>query len=153
ELDAELAKIVDAGLIHRNGSNFVFKHALIQDAAYQSLSKSRREQLHASLANALASGHPDHQLEILAHHYSEASLPREALPYWLKAGKQASDRSAIREAIGHADRALELLAGASTIPQQEKNEWEVRFLNLKGPCVMLLYGYGAQASQDIYERA
>ena len=110
-----LDQLVAAELIFRRGSPteplYAFKHALVQDAAYQSLLKSRRQQLHARVAEALEAGHAgegDAPPEILAHHLTEAGLLARALPAWLAAGERAWRRSAYQEAIAHLRRGLEI---------------------------------------------
>src|SRR5262249_23647739 len=84
----------------------------IQDAAYQSLLKSKRQQLHQHIAQVLVERFPESketQPELLAHHYTEAGLRDQAIPYWQKAGQRAVQRSASVEAISHLTKALELL--------------------------------------------
>jgi class 3 adenylate cyclase/predicted ATPase len=112
-----LAKLVDAGLLYQRGlppeSRYVFKHALIQDAAYESLLKTTRQHYHRQIAGALEARRDDATNtppELLAHHYTQAGLLEQALPYWQTAGEQAVLRSANVEAISHFTRALEMLA-------------------------------------------
>ena len=93
-------------------ATYVFKHALIQEAAYQSLLKSTRQQSHQRIAQVLEAQFADTvatQPELLAYHYTEAGLPAQALPYWQRAGERALERSANIEAIGHLTKGLELL--------------------------------------------
>ena len=110
-LRQELAKLVDAGLLFAKGApprcTYTFKHALIQDAAYQSLGKKRRQQFHRTIAEILEQQFPEvarTQPELVAHHYTEAGLTRQSISYWLAAGKRArrdrhtSKRSAISRA-------------------------------------------------------
>ncbi len=105
ELGAALARLVEAGLLFRQGvspqASYLFKHALVQDAAYGTLLRQARRELHMKIAAALAGGFPeiaDIQPEVLAHHYHEASLFRKAAEWRLKAGQRALRRSAFREA-------------------------------------------------------
>ena len=89
-----------------------FRHALIRDAAYESLLKGRRAQLHATIAGALEQSFSDlvaAQPEIVAHHFSEAGEPDKAITYWVRAGQLASLRSANAEAFSHLEKGLELL--------------------------------------------
>jgi predicted ATPase len=93
-------------------TTYLFKHALIQDTAYQSLLKSRRQQLHQQIARVLEERFTDikaTQPELLAHHYTEAGLVEQAIPYWQRAGQKALQRSALVEAIADLTKGLELL--------------------------------------------
>ena len=128
-LQSALRRLVDAGLLYQRGqppkSRYVFKHALIQDAAYESLLKTTRQQYHRQIAGALemrreqaASSPP----ELLAHHYTEAGLIEEAVPYWQSAGEQAVQRSANVEAVSHFTRGLELLRMAPDTPERARRE-------------------------------
>ena len=91
---------------------YVFKHALIQEAAYQSLLRSMRQQYHQRIAQVLEARFPDlceTQPELLAHHYTEAGLLAQAIPYWQQAGQRALRRSANVEAIAHLAKGLDVL--------------------------------------------
>src|SRR5207302_2178441 len=93
-------------------ATYIFKHALIQDAAYQSLLKSTRQQYHQRIAQVLEAQFPETaemRPELLAHHYTEAGFIEQAIPYWQRAGQQASERSAHLEAISHFTTGIELL--------------------------------------------
>jgi DNA-binding winged helix-turn-helix (wHTH) protein/predicted ATPase len=116
DLNAALARLVAAGLIFQRGSppeaTYAFKHALLQDAAYGSVLRGRRRQIHANIRRALEDRFPEiteAQPELLAFHCSEAGLVREAIDYWERAGRQAAERFASTEATGHFQRALKLL--------------------------------------------
>jgi class 3 adenylate cyclase/tetratricopeptide (TPR) repeat protein len=116
DLDAALERLTASGLISRRGTppdaTYSFKHALVQDAAYATLLKSRRQQLHASIAEALVARFPtmvESLPEVVAHHLTEAGLASEAIGYWRKAGQLASARSANREAAKFFERALSVL--------------------------------------------
>jgi hypothetical protein len=88
---------------HTPQATYIFKHALIQDTAYQSLLKSTRLQYHRQIAQVLVDRFPETvetQPELLAHHYTEAGLSAQAIPYWQQAGQRAIQRSANAEAIG-----------------------------------------------------
>src|SRR4029453_3845060 len=105
-VQAGLAQLVGAELLYQRGrppkATYRFKHALIQDAAYQSLLKSTRQQYHHRIAQILESRFAETaspQPELLAHHYTEAGLTAQALPYWQAAGQRALQRSANREAV------------------------------------------------------
>ena len=111
-----LGQLVDAELIYQRGllpqTTYLFKHALIQDTAYESLLKSARQQYHRQIARVLEERFPETQKtqpELLAHHYTEAGLVEQALPYWQQAGERASQHSANVESVGHFTKGLELL--------------------------------------------
>ena len=104
----ELGRLVEAELVYQRGllpqATYIFKHALIQDAAYESLLKSTRQQYHQRIAQVLEAQFPEMaeaQPELLAHHYTEAGLTEQAVHYWHKAGQSAIQRSAHVEAIAH----------------------------------------------------
>jgi predicted ATPase len=115
-LQRELARLVQAELLYQQGvpphATYTFKHALMQEAAYQSLLKRTRQQYHYRAAQVLearfadARAHP----ELLAHHYQEADRPNDAIAYWQLAGQQALQRSANAEAVAHLTAGLTLLA-------------------------------------------
>jgi class 3 adenylate cyclase/tetratricopeptide (TPR) repeat protein len=115
-LQRALEMLVEAEVLYRRGvvprAQFLFKHALIRDAAYESLLKSKRQQVHSRIARALKEEFADlaeTQPELVAHHYTEAGLTEEAIPYWQKAGEQALQRAAFPEAINYLTEALTLL--------------------------------------------
>src|SRR5437588_1709422 len=111
-----LAQFEQAELVFRDGEPpdavYSFKHALVRDAAYESLLKSRRHQLHAQIARALeerSAAIVASQPEIVAHHFTEAGLVDPAIDYWLKAGAKAFSLYANEDAVRFFDRALILL--------------------------------------------
>jgi predicted ATPase len=111
-----LQQLVAAEFLYQQGlppqATYRFKHALIQDAVYQSLLRSTRQQYHQRIAQVLEQRFPDiaaTQPELLAHHYTEAGLHAQAIPYWQKAGLRASERSAYMEALAHLTAGLSLL--------------------------------------------
>ena len=132
DLSAKIDLLVDSGLVFRRRSGeqdrFVFKHALVQDAAYESLLKSRRKDLHGRIAATLEQEFADKAgtlLELLAHHFSEAGLIESALQYWLKAGRQSAQQCAHAEAIAHLRRGLAIV---DTLPEgEEKVRHEIEF--------------------------
>jgi predicted ATPase len=98
KLHEGLARLEESELVFRRGTpphaTFTFKHALVRDAAYDSLLRSKRERIHAAIARAIAERFPEKaiaQPEVLAHHYSGAGLAEQAIGYWLKAGQQAAE--------------------------------------------------------------
>ena len=115
-LQRGLRQLVEAELVFQSGvppqARYLFKHALVQDTAYQSLLKSKRQQLHQEIAQVLEERFPETtetQPELVAHHYTEADRIEQAVPYWQKAGQRANQRSAYLEAIAHLTSGLELL--------------------------------------------
>src|SRR6266852_8730684 len=115
-LQRGLHQLVEAEFLYQQGlppqATYLFKHALIQDAAYQSLLRSTRQQHHQHIAQVLEARFPDiceTQPELLAHHYTEAGLMGQAIPYWQRAGQRALQRSAHVEAISHLTKGLEVL--------------------------------------------
>ena len=115
-LDAALDRLMEAELVYRSGTppraTYSFKHALVQDAAYESQLKSKRKLNHERIATVLERRFPDvaqGQPEVLARHYTEAELPEHAVRYWLSAGQRAVQRSANQEAIAHLERGLRLV--------------------------------------------
>ena len=120
ELRAALDRLAAAELVFARGeppeAGYSFKHALVRDAAYESLLKTRRQQLHARIARVLEERFPetaDAEPELLARHCTEAGLAEQAVDYWQRAGQQALARSATAEAVEHLTRGLEVLAGLS----------------------------------------
>jgi class 3 adenylate cyclase/tetratricopeptide (TPR) repeat protein len=108
-----LTQIEHAGLIFRRGEPpeaiYTFKHALVQDAAYESLLKSRRQVLHQRIAGALRDRFPtmvENEPEVVAHHFTQAGLTQAAVEWWAKAGERALDRSAYDEAVAHLEKAI-----------------------------------------------
>jgi predicted ATPase len=121
-LDKLLSQLVDAELVYQQGappsSSYAFKHALIQDAAYQSLLRGTRRALHARIVQVLEDGFPARvasEPEELARHCEEGGLVEKAIAYRWHAGTRATERCASAEAIGHLTRSIELL---STLPER-----------------------------------
>ena len=116
ELHGALGVLTEAGLVFRRGTapavSFLFKHALVQDVAYGTLLRARRQQLHAAIGRALVDQFPEQresQPELVAHHFMEAGQSDEAIGYWLQAGRRSAQRSAHREAASQLKRGLDLL--------------------------------------------
>ena len=157
-LRGELGKLVAAGLIFAKGTpprvTYTFKHALIQDAAYQSLVKKRRRQFHHTIAEKLLATFPDvaeTQPEVLAHHFAEAGESRRAVDYLLMAGKRAQARSAYREAISHFEKGLGLLAGMAESP--ERDRLELSFQIPLSTAITMASGWATPALRTIHARA
>ena len=148
KLGDALDQLVASELVFRRGTapeaTYSFKHALVQDAAYQSLLKSKRQQLHARIAEALEQDSPDlgeTQPEVLAQHLTDAGLAERAIPYWRRAGELAAGRSANLEAIAHLSKGLELVGTLPDTPEQLDEELALR-LAIGGPLIATK-GYAA----------
>jgi class 3 adenylate cyclase/tetratricopeptide (TPR) repeat protein len=149
-LHSAMATLVDAEVLYRRGvmpqAHYLFKHALIRDAAYESLLKSKRQQIHSRIARVLEEQFPETvqaQPELIAHHYTGAGLIAQAIPYWQKAGEQAVQRAAFPEAINYFAEGLTLLpegAGESDSDQRQHELGERR-------CNLLL-GMGEAQRRD-----
>jgi predicted ATPase len=157
-LQQGLAQLVDAELVYQRGlpprSRYIFKHALIQDAAYQSLLKSTRQQYHQRIAQVLAAQFPEiaeTQPELVAHHYTEAGLNAQAMGYWQRAGQQAIERSANLEAVSHLTKGLEVLQTLPATP--ERIQHELTFHIVLGTPLVATKGYGAAEVEQCYTRA
>jgi predicted ATPase len=131
-LQAGLQQLVEAELLYQRGrpprARYLFKHALIQDAAYASLLRSTRQQVHQQVARLLEERFPETvatQPELLAHHYTAAGHHESAFTYWRKAGEQAQARSAYAEAIAHLRQGLELLTALPDTPERLQHELDV----------------------------
>jgi len=126
-LQQALAKLVEAELLYQRGLppqvRYIFKHALVQDAAYQSLLKSTRQQVHQQIARVLEGQFPDTvetQPELVAHHYTEAGLGGQALPYWQRAGERAVQLPAYAEAVRFYHLALEALERQEPLDEAQR---------------------------------
>src|SRR6476660_3399400 len=153
-----LAKLEQAELVFRRGEPpeaiYSFKHALVRDAAYESLLKSRRQQLHGQIARTMEKKFPDivvRQPEIVAHHFTEAGLIEPAINYWLKAGHLALSRSANAAAVGH------LKQGLKQIPNIDdpilRNKWELLLQTSLGNSLRAIKGWSADSVKHAYTRA
>ena len=160
-LQAALDQLAEADLLFVDGAPptvaYRFKHALIQDAAYESLLKSRRQALHRRAAEALRDANAEP--EAIAHHFTEAGLDDAAIEWWGKAGDQALRRSAFQEAIAHlgkaiamADKAGETVRrapGGSAAPTQNLTQLHVAQAN----ALFATQGYGAPETTEAFARA
>ena len=156
ELQAALGQLVDAGLLFCRGAPphaaYLFKHALVQDAAYGTLLRGRRQELHGRVAGALETHFADlveRQPELLAHHLTAAGGTERAAHQWLKAGRHAAAQSAYLEAIAHLERGLGLLHSLPEGPDRDGCEIDLR-LALAG---CLLTARGAAAAKLPYMQA
>jgi predicted ATPase len=154
QLGDAIEQLVAAELVFRRGAapnaTYTFKHALVQETAYQSLLKSKRQELHARIARVLEerltdAGEPGP--ELLAQHLTDAGLAERALPYWRRAGERAAGRSANLEAIAHLSKGLEL---TGTVPNADE-ELALR-LAIGGPLIAIR-GYSVPEVERNYSRA
>jgi predicted ATPase/class 3 adenylate cyclase len=158
ELADALNQLVAAGLLFRHGqppeARYLFKHALVRDAAYESLLRSTRQQLHTRIATVLEERFADTaaaQPELVAHHFTEAGLHARAVDYWHKAGQCAIQRSAHVEAIAHLTKGLEAL---QTLPETpERTEHELAMQLALGAPLQATKGYAAPERRHAYARA
>jgi predicted ATPase len=157
-LQRELGRLVEAELLYQRGllpqAAYTFKHALIQDAAYQSLLKSTRQQYHQQIAQVLEAQFPEiaeTQPELVAHHYTEAGITEKAVHYWQQAGQSAIERSAHVEAIAHLRKGLALL---QTLPETpERTRREVDMLIASGVSLNATKSIAAPEVEQTYIRA
>jgi predicted ATPase len=157
-LQRELGRLVEAELVYQRGmppqSTYVFKHALIQDAAYESLLKSTRQQYHQRIAQVLEEHFPETtqtQPELLAHHCTEAGLLAQAVGYWHKAGQRASERSALVEAIVHCTKGLKVLQMLPVTRAHAQDELKLHII--LGSALQMTQGYAAPEVERVYTRA
>ncbi len=158
ELRAALGQLSDAGLLFCRGTaphaSYLFKHALVQDAAYSTLLRGRRQELHARVAAALEQDFADiveRQPELLAHHLSAAGETERAIDEWLKAGQHATTRLAHLEAIRHFERGLAALAALPEGPARNSREIELQLA--RGLSWFTANGFEAAEAAEAYTRA
>jgi len=158
ELRQALDRLIEAGLLFRQGvppeTSYLFKHALVQDAAYGTLLRSRRQQLHGEITATLEEAFPEIvklQPEILARHCAEAGLNEKARTYWRTAGEQAVRRASNREAIGQLRQALAL--NEKLPPDIARSRTELAILSQLGPALMNVHGWSAPEVGVAFERA
>ena len=133
QLDDALAQLCESGLAFRRGTPpdaiYIFKHALVQDAAYNSLLKSRRQELHAKIARVIDQHFPNikgTEPEVMAHHLTVAGLSEVAISLWQAAGERGLKRMALTEAISHLSRGLELVSTLPPSLEGDASELELR---------------------------
>jgi predicted ATPase len=157
DLQNALHQLNDAELLFRRGTpphaSYVFKHALVQDAAYGTLLRGRRQELHRRAAAALErlfGEVAENQPEILAHHCTGAGETEQAVAQWLKAGRRSAARSAHAEAIAFVGRGLALLDASPETPERDDREMELRFV--RAGSVMATKGFVAPELVTDYSR-
>ena len=157
-LDRMLDQLVEAEIVFRRGiggdSQFVFKHALVQGAAYDTMLKSTRQRHHAHVAQVYVTRFPEIAAlrpEMVAHHFSRASQAVPAMDYWQRAGELAILRSGYAEAITHFTAALELLETMPASPDHDRRELLIRVK--LGPSYQTIKGMGSEEAGRNYSRA
>jgi class 3 adenylate cyclase/predicted ATPase len=153
-----LAQLVQAEVLYQQGvppqATYTFKHVLIQEAAYQSLLKSTRQQFHQRIAQVLEARFPElveTQPELVAQHYTAAGCAEQAMPYWQRAGQQARDRSANMEAISHCTTGIELL---KTLPETPEHTQQALTLYITlGAAWQMAQGLAAPEVEHAYTQA
>jgi predicted ATPase len=158
ELRAALERLVASELVFRRGippdAVYSFKHALVQDAAHESLLRSSRQQLHAQIAEALETQSPelmDTQPELFAQHYAEAGLVERSIAYWGKAGRRSAARSAMAEAAAQFQKGLSELTLLPDTPDRQRQELE--FWIASGAVLQAAKGQAAPETGHAYGRA
>ncbi|MBV8738111.1 MAG: AAA family ATPase [Alphaproteobacteria bacterium] len=160
-LRAALAQLEKAELLFRSGmppdARYTFKHALVQETAYETLLRSRRQILHRQIANALRDQFPAITVaepELVAHHLTQAGLDEPAIEWWGKAGDQASRRSAFKEAAAHLGKAVELADKvAATAPRAATGSNRLRLQTSLGNALIWAKGQHAPETSAAFERA
>jgi class 3 adenylate cyclase/predicted ATPase len=158
QLDTALARLTESGILFARRSppdaTYLFKHALVRDAAYGSLLRTQRRTLHASIASAIEREFPEiaaNQPEFVAQHFAEANSVDKAIWYWLAAGEHAMTRSAMEEAIAQLRKGLSL---ASQMPPERRNrELVLRLWTALGTALTAAKGYAAQETGEAYAKA
>jgi predicted ATPase len=158
DLRSALDKLTAAELIFRRGrppeATYTFKHSLVQDAAYQSLLRRRRQELHVRTGRALEQRFPERaasEPELLAHHFTAAGDAEAAVPYWQRAGERAAQRSANLEAIAHLSRGLELAQRLDGSMDQLRRELDMTMA--LGSASVTVKGWAAPETLAAFDRA
>jgi class 3 adenylate cyclase/predicted ATPase len=158
DLGSALDRLIDAGLLFRQGvpphASYLFKHALVQDAAYGTLLREPRRAMHAHIADTLESHFPEiaeTQPELLARHYTEAVLIEKAAGFWGKAGQRSLERSALVEAVAQLTRALDQIATLPATPARRREEIKLQ-VALITPLIHVK-GYAAPETKAAADRA
>ena len=158
KLDGALEQLASAELIFRRGvppdTEYTFKHALVQDAAYSTLLRGRRQQLHGRIVTTLEKQFPEvvnTQPALLAHHSTEAALSEKAVAYWLKAGQQAVAQSAMTEAVAQLQKGLDLLTNMPDNSASQEQELDLRIT--LGQALIATKGWASPLVGETYARA
>ena len=158
ELNHALDRLVDAGLLFRQGApedaHYVFNHALVQEAAYGTLLRETRRELHALLAETIETDFldvADRQPEVLARHYAEAGMRDKAANLWSKAGRRSLSRSALVEAAEQLTRALNLIATSpeTAVQRRERITLQIELAN----ALIHTKGHAAPETRAAFDQA
>ena len=160
-LRSALAQLEESELVFRDGAppeaRYSFKHALVQDTAYESLLRSRRQILHRRIAETLCekfAGVVEAEPELVAHHFTQAGLTEPAIEYWGKAGDLALRRSAFKEAIAHLGKAIEMMEALAGAGEKEKTGGQLLRLQVSyGNAMIAAHGHGAPETVAAFKRA
>ena len=157
KIDEALDQLASAELIFRRGippnAEYTFKHALVQDAAYGTLLRSRRQQIYTRIATTLENQFSEvvtNEPAVMAHHCGEAGLTEKSAGYWLKASQQALARSAMMEAEAQSRKGLDLLTSMPDNPSRQQQELDLRIT--LGRALIATRGYGAPLVGEAYAR-
>jgi predicted ATPase len=158
EMRSALSLLEQADIIHRVGISpsvrFAFKHVLLRDAIYESLLRSKKQQIHADIAALLEHSFPEvaeNQPEVLAYHYQEAGNHQLAIRCWLESGKRALAHSANVEAIANFRKAMQLLKALPETPEQIKQEIDIQLA--LGIPLIAVQGYASPETREAFARA
>ncbi|MFT5175726.1 MAG: class 3 adenylate cyclase, partial [Gammaproteobacteria bacterium] len=157
-VERALTQLVDSALLFARGvapsDRYVFKHALVQEVALDSMLRTSRQAVHQRIAQVLESEYPTismNEPERLAHHFGEAKQAERAIDYWHKAGRRAAERSAYVETVSHLSNALRLLA--TLADTEARDEQELALQGALGPALMAVEGFASDAVEQTYTRA
>ena len=158
ELQSALHRLMAAGLLFRQGvpphATYLFKHALVQDAAYGTLLREPRRALHARIAEVLRdrfTNMADAEPEVVAHHFTQAALAEAGIEWWKKAGERALRSSAYEEAIAHLEKALVLAGALAESPAQRLLRLRLQIAN--GQALIHARGFAAPETAAAFSRA
>jgi predicted ATPase len=157
-LQEGLRQLMAAELLFQQGlgpqASYRFKHALIRDAAYESMLKRHRQDMHQQIAEVLVERFAavvETRPELVAHHYTEAGCNEQAIPYWSRAGQRAAHHSAYQEAVMHLTKGLDLLPTRLATPEQIQQKLEL-YMSL-GPVLMAIEGHATPEVEQLYRQA
>ncbi|MFL5289304.1 MAG: AAA family ATPase [Rhodopila sp.] len=158
QLPEALDQLIKAGLLFRHGAPpdavYTFKHALVRDVVYASLVKAPRQHLHHSIGEALRDHLPeraDIEPEVVAYHFAQAGSKQAAVEWWSKAGRQALQRSALREAMAHLRNAMELSETLDDTPEQRLVRLGLQLMYCNA--VRAVHGFSAPETKAAFARA
>lgn len=158
EMDAALSELVRAQLVIRDGAvrpvTYTFKHALVQDAAYDTLLRDKRQMLHARIADILETRFPETveaQPELLAQHLARAGSPQRAIGLWLKAARQVMARGAVAEAVRQLQKGVGMLSALPDTPERQRQELDLQVA--LGAALIATHGYTAPETDRAFDRA